>query len=1106
MALAVAALSTAALRAVEMDRPKPQPSPRVKLLSQNCIQRGNATEIVVSGDSLDQASSALLVPSDGIDTKLVRDGKTLKVRLTAAGDASLEERELRFQTPSGVSNPVSIAVTPFPVASEKEHNNALLAAQSIELPATVSGVVQNPGDTDYYRFAAKKGEAYVFDVVASRAGSKLDSALTIFDEKGNELAHNEDAIDVDSILTFNAPADGNFIVLVRDTRYQGGGDFTYRMNAGPLPYIESIFPLGGQRGQKIDIALLGRNLGDNAKQTVSLAAEDKLGTRELRSQSPLGPSNTYKFVVGEFAEALEREPNDAREQAASLAVPVTVNGRIDKAGDVDLLRFKADKDGPLTIEVYATAGGSELDALLMLQNADGGVIAQNDDLPQESRGNIDARIDFKDAKKDKEYIVALRDLHDRGGSNFAYRVTVRPPAAPSPDFAVRFSPDTIDICRGSNTKVWAEVSRLGGFDGDVTLNLQGLPPGVVCEAVIFPNNPPTSGLFILSATAEAQIGSFPIVLTASGAIKGQPATRSAVAELNGDTVRQAYLTVLNKPPFTVELPRVEAAQMIEKSKAEIAELEKTLNVQTPEVLARMAEWEKKDAVGASWVVMEPQKLISAAYAKTEKQPDGAILVSGGNPVKDTYKLIVQTALRGITAFQLEALPHSSLGASGPGRAENGNFVLTHFKVDAAANADANNIKPVVFSKATADFSQDGFGVENALLNDPNKGWAISPQFGKAHSAIFECKDPIDYEGGTTLTITLDQASPHAKHTLGHFRVSATTLKNPASGKILPANVRVALDTPADKRTDQHKKDMFEFYRTQDPEMAKIRNRIQELKATQEAKFPPQLKRNSATDMPIVIRREPGFTGDITINVEGFSSGRDPKTKQPKALSENIESKPVILKGLETLATINLKAKDKAEEGTRTILVRAEAVHEGRMYREYSPPIPLTVGAASAAGKGLNKEALKPDAITELVAGLNVNYYEGEWSTLPDFSKLQPKKTSIAAKVDLTPAARPENYALKFEGRIDITRDGVYTFYTNSDDGSRLFISGREVVSNDGAHAAQEESGQVLLKRGAHKIVIEYFQGGGGGALEASYEGPEVKKQAIPANVLFHEKK
>ena len=95
-----------------------------------------------------------------------------------------------------------------------------------------------------------------------------------------------------------------------------------------------------------------------------------------------------------------------------------------------------------------------------------------------------------------------------------------------------------------------------------------------------------------------------------------------------------------------------------------------------------------------------------------------------------------------------------------------------------------------------------------------------------------------------------------------------------------------------------------------------------------------------------------------------------------------------------------------------------------------------------------------------------------------------------------------SFALKYDGFIQIDNAGKYSFYTQSDDGSKLYIDGKEVVNNDGNHSVKEKSGSIELTKGKHQISVEYYNNAGGFWLDAFYKGPGVAKQIIPADKLF----
>lgn len=139
-------------------------------------------------------------------------------------------------------------------------------------------------------------------------------------------------------------------------------------------------------------------------------------------------------------------------------------------------------------------------------------------------------------------------------------------------------------------------------------------------------------------------------------------------------------------------------------------------------------------------------------------------------------------------------------------------------------------------------------------------------------------------------------------------------------------------------------------------------------------------------------------------------------------------------------------------------------------------------------------------------GLAMSQYKGAWSKLPDFNALKPESSGQAAQFAIPKELiGKDGYGLVFTGVIQIPKDGTYTFYTNSDDGTKLYLGKGEVVNNDGGHAMTEKSGSVSLAAGLYPIRLEFFESIGGEGLEVSYEGPGIEKQVIPASVLFQAK-
>jgi cytochrome c2 len=124
-------------------------------------------------------------------------------------------------------------------------------------------------------------------------------------------------------------------------------------------------------------------------------------------------------------------------------------------------------------------------------------------------------------------------------------------------------------------------------------------------------------------------------------------------------------------------------------------------------------------------------------------------------------------------------------------------------------------------------------------------------------------------------------------------------------------------------------------------------------------------------------------------------------------------------------------------------------------------------------------------------GTSYAYYEGSWEKLPDFDKLKPKASGTSAAFDLGVARRTNDYGIKFEGFFKIDQEGDYRFTLHSDDGSKLYVDGKQVVDNDGVHAPKDAGGHTKLTKGVHKVTVGFFQVGGGAELEVRLNGPGV---------------
>ncbi|TLU94217.1 alkaline phosphatase family protein [Dyadobacter sediminis] len=222
-------------------------------------------------------------------------------------------------------------------------------------------------------------------------------------------------------------------------------------------------------------------------------------------------------------------------------------------------------------------------------------------------------------------------------------------------------------------------------------------------------------------------------------------------------------------------------------------------------------------------------------------------------------------------------------------------------------------------------------------------------------------------------------------------------------------------------------------------------------------------------------------------------------------------------GLYTDQTASVKIDTKAENSvTRYTTDGSEPDSTSVVYKNPFTVAKTTVVKAKSFNKE-GKESLSETAYFRLVKsgsgnGLKTSFYQGkDLNKMPDFSGMKKGKTWTSAEFtinrdQLNAILEKDNasFALRFEGFIQIDKPGKYLFATQSDDGSKLYIDGKEVVDNDGNHGVTEATGSMELTAGKHPVKVEYCNNGGGFWLDAFYKGPGIAKQLIPADKLFTE--
>lgn len=408
------------------------------------------------------------------------------LRVKLAADAEPGEREVRLKTAMGLSNPVTFHVGQLPEYAEKEQKNKTEDTDVLsELPIVINGQIM-PGDVDRFRLKLNKGTRLVMAVNARELTPYLADAvpgwfqatLALYDAGGNEVAYADDyRFHPDPVLFYEIPSDGEYVLEIKDAIYRGREDFVYRITVGELPFVTSIFPLGGKAGTDTTVQMKGWNLPADELKLDTKDKESGIVPVSLRKDELV--SNCMPFAVDTLPERLEKEGNNEQAGAQKVKLPVIVNGRIDKPGDCDVFGFEGHAGDEIVAEVYARRLNSPLDSMLKLTDANGHKLMFNDDHEDKGAGLTTHHADSllsTTLPANGTYYLHLGDTQTKGGEAYGYRLRISPPR---PDFELRVVPSSINARAGASIPITVYALRKDGFSGDIAVTLKDAPKGFI---------------------------------------------------------------------------------------------------------------------------------------------------------------------------------------------------------------------------------------------------------------------------------------------------------------------------------------------------------------------------------------------------------------------------------------------------------------------------------------------------------------------------------------------------------------------------------------------------------------------------------------------------
>ena len=474
------------------------PAPRLLTTMPMGAKAGSTIELTITGEHIEDAelqfSSAKVssVPKKNAEGVAVQN----KFVITVAPDAIPQICEARVMTRRGISSSHAFSIHTLDEIVREKPNTTLQTALSLTANSICNATATTKA-VDFYSIQATKGHRYAIECATSGIDSKLTPVLIVADSAGRDLLVNRRT----GVLDFTAPADGPYVIKVHGLTFQGGAENFYRLVVQELgagdPF--SYHP-----------------------RTKSVSAASLPSTEHTPSQS-----------------IRETEPNNNHAQSQKITLPCTIEGAFATAGDVDTYEFEAKKGEVWWIETVSERRGCPTDPFVLVQHVgkDGAseklkdLVELNDisspvklssngyayDGPPYDMGAADV-LGKMEIKEDGLHRIQIRDLFGatRAEPSNTYVLIIRKAV---PDFALAawalhmelrngdrnaFS-KPIALRKGVTMGLEVVAVRRDGFDGEITLSMDGLPPGVRASGLRIPAGK-NVGTVLITADDDAPRG------------------------------------------------------------------------------------------------------------------------------------------------------------------------------------------------------------------------------------------------------------------------------------------------------------------------------------------------------------------------------------------------------------------------------------------------------------------------------------------------------------------------------------------------------------------------------------------------------------------------
>ena len=405
-----------------------------------------------------------------------------RCQIAIANDAGPGVYWLRLYDEEGATTVRPFIVGNLPTQLESEPNDDWMKPQRISLPATIDGRLDKSGDVDVYAISLRAGETLVASLEANEIlRSPMDGVLQLCGSDGFVIRQIDDSVGLDPRLVFKAEADGTYLIRAFAfpaeptslVTFAGAEDYAYRLTLTSGPFIDHVLPMSANKASDTTVQLHGWNL---AKLPTAITVPPG-GRQRIATLSHADAAGLVRIPYLDMPTLVSGAPvsgeGPRHARPVHRPIPFCVSGHIREKHGTDAISFETTKGQRLNVCVESQSLGFVLDAVVLVSDADGKVLAEEDGHKKtgQDKQPYDPQFTFT-IPAEGTYTFAIRDLHGGGGMRFAYRMTID---EVTPGYRLSVEEDAFVVDGITALEIPVAIERLHGFDQPIEITAEGIP-------------------------------------------------------------------------------------------------------------------------------------------------------------------------------------------------------------------------------------------------------------------------------------------------------------------------------------------------------------------------------------------------------------------------------------------------------------------------------------------------------------------------------------------------------------------------------------------------------------------------------------------------------